>query len=274
MVATTAESQPAKKKRTKKRRPLGDAPVAPAAVATNKWLSTTVLVALLVGLAGGATGGFFLGRSNLWRPARPERPIPGPAYVPIAPWSPRLGPEHAKVTIVEFSDFQCPFCSRAVPTIKQLLADYKDDVAVVFRNKALPFHENARPAALAFQAANRQGKAWELHDKMFENQKSLGRQNLEEYAAGLGLDMTKFRADMDGPEVAKEVDEDDKAADAAEASGTPCFFINGRRIAGAQPVGNFKKVVDEEIKKADDLLAGGTPIAEVYEKLAKAQKSN
>jgi protein-disulfide isomerase len=275
-TATNHEDDESDRPRKKKKVKRGDAgalapPVEPRAPSRWAWLSKAVVVALLFGLGAGGTGGYFLGR---WSAAPNQRPIPGPAFVALPEWSPRQGPPHAKVTIVEFSDFQCPFCARAVPTIKQILAEYKDSVAVVFRNKALPMHKDARGAALALQAAQRQGKAWEMHDKMFENAKDLARPALEGYAQELGLDVEKFRADLDDPRVAAEVDADDKAADEVQANGTPCFFVNGRRIPGARPFSDFKRVIDEEIEKADKLIASGTPIAEVYEKLAKAQKSN
>ena len=111
------------------------------------------------------------------------------------------GPKNAPVTIVEFSDFQCPFCGRVVPTLKQLEEQYKGKVRVAFKNQPLPFHPNARPAAEAALAANEQGKFWEMHDKLFANQQALDRAALEKYAQELGLDMDKFKAALDSQQV-------------------------------------------------------------------------
>lgn len=147
-------------------------------------------------------------------------------------------------------------------------------MAIVFRHKPLPMHKDARSAALAMQAAARQGKAWEMHDKMFADRADLSQPAVERFAADLGLDVAKFKTDLADPKLGEEVDNDSKTADEAEARGTPTFFINGRRIRGARPFADFKKVIDEEIEKANALIAKGTPIAKVYDELAKNQKSN
>jgi predicted DsbA family dithiol-disulfide isomerase len=139
-------------------------------------------------------------------------------------------------------------------------------------HRPLGFHKNARPAAHAMQAAHRQGKAWEMHDKMFENIKALTRPDLERYAGDVGLDVQKFKADMDSDAVKKEVVADEKVADKVGARGTPTFFINGRPISGAQPYSAFETIIKEELEKAKKLIAAGTPIKDVYATLAKNQK--
>jgi protein-disulfide isomerase len=139
-------------------------------------------------------------------------------------------------------------------------------VAVVFKNQPLPFHDKAMEAAIAFQAANRQGKAWEMHDKMFGNQGALTRADLDRYAKEIGLDMAKFAKDMDDTKVKDEVLTDQKIGTSLGASGTPTFFINGRQLVGAQPFEKFKEIIDDEIKKADELIKAGTPLADVYKK--------
>lgn len=121
-------------------------------------------------------------------------------------------------------------------------------------------------AALALQAANRQGKAWQMHDKMFGNNTALTRPDLEKYAKEIGCDPAKFAKDMDDPKVKEEVEADKKLGTSLGASGTPTFFINGRQLVGAQPFDKFKELIDEEIKKADELIKAGTPIADVYKK--------
>ena len=121
-------------------------------------------------------------------------------------------------------------------------------------------------AQVALQAANRQGKAWAMHDKMFGNNTALTRPDLEKYAKEIGLDPAKFAKDMDDPKVKEEVEADKKLGTSLGASGTPTFFINGRQLVGAQPFEKFKEVIDDEIKKADELIKAGTPLADVYKK--------
>jgi protein-disulfide isomerase len=181
----------------------------------------------------------------------------------------RLGPKASKVTIVEFSDFQCPFCKRAEPTVQGLLKKYGKDVALVWMHQPLPFHDHAMDAATAFQAAGRQSneKAWALHDKMYENNTALDRPSIEKYAAAVGLNLAKFKKDWDDPKVKAEVDQDSKKGNEVGANGTPTFFINGHELVGAQDASAFESIIDSEIKKADELLKKGTPLAAVYDKL-------
>jgi protein-disulfide isomerase len=180
----------------------------------------------------------------------------------------RRGAKATKVTIVEFSDFQCPFCKRAEPTVKALLDKYGKDVALVWMNQPLPFHEHAMDAATAFQAAGRQGadKAWKLHDKMYENNTALTRADIEKYAGEVGLNVAKFKKDWDDPKVKDEVTQDQKVGNDVGASGTPTFFIDGREIVGAQEQSSFEKIIDDEIKEADALIKKGTPLRDVYTK--------
>jgi protein-disulfide isomerase len=180
----------------------------------------------------------------------------------------RRGAKATKVTIVEFSDFQCPFCKRAEPTVKGLLDKYGKDVALVWMNQPLPFHDHAMDAASAFQAAARQSpdKAWKLHDKMYENNTALTRPDLEKYAGEVGLDVAKLKKEMDDPKVKEEIAEDQKIATAVGATGTPTFYINGHEIVGAQDASSFEKIIDAEIKEADALLKKGTPLKDVYTK--------
>jgi protein-disulfide isomerase len=202
--------------------------------------------------------------------AAPQAAAPAPAgarKVTIPAHSPRKGPRHAKVTIVAFSDFQCPFCSRVVPTLKQIEEKYPKDVALVFVNQPLSFHQQARPAAKAFLAAHRQNKAWEMHDKLFANQQALTPADFDKYAKELSLNLPKFKKDLEDPALEKMVAEDQALAGSVGADGTPTFFINGRELSGAQPLPSFTAIIDEEIKKADALLKQGTKLADVYDKL-------
>jgi protein-disulfide isomerase len=183
--------------------------------------------------------------------------------------APTKGGKQPKVTIIAFSEFQCPFCSRVNPTLEQLVKDYGNDVSVAFRHNPLPFHNNAMIAAIAAEAAREQGKFWEMHDKLFANQQTLDRPNLEKYAQEIGLDMGKFKAALDKEKNKERVKRDMDDAAKFGARGTPNFFINGRNLRGAQPLESFKGVIDEEIKKADAKLASGTSRARLYAELTK-----
>jgi protein-disulfide isomerase len=182
---------------------------------------------------------------------------PAPSAAPAAPEgkqtiklgdAPVKGPAGAKVTVVAFSDFQCPFCSRAVPVMKQIEDEYKGKVKIAFKQLPLPFHDKAHLAAEAALAANEQGKFWQMHDKLFANQQALDRANLEKYAEELGLNMTKFKAALDSGKFKDKVDADAKEGAAVGATGTPTFFINGTKVVGAQPFEQFKTVIDTELK--------------------------
>jgi protein-disulfide isomerase len=208
---------------------------------------------------------------------KPAAGAPAPGAAPaagskkITPFSHdlRLGAKATKVTIVEFSDFQCPFCKRAEPTVKQLVGKYGKDVSLVWMNQPLPFHNHAMDAATAFQAAGRQGpdKAWALHDKMYENNTALERTDIEKYASAVGLNMARFKKDWDDPKIKEEVEQDSKAGTAVGANGTPTFYINGHELVGAQDASAFESIIDAQIKQADALLKKGTPMKDVYDKL-------
>jgi len=193
----------------------------------------------------------------------------GRRKVEFAKDDPAKGGKMPKVTIVEFSDFQCPFCSRVVPTIKQITDAYKDDVKIVFKQNPLPFHPQAPLAAEAALAANEQGKFWEMHDKMFENQKALDRAALEGYAQSIGLNLPKFKAALDSGKFKTRWQEDQKLANATGAGGTPAFFVNGKLISGAQPFESFKSIIDEEIKKADEYMKKGVKRDALYAEFMK-----
>jgi protein-disulfide isomerase len=162
--------------------------------------------------------------------------------------APIKGSSSARVTLVAFSDFQCPFCSRAVPTVRQLETDYPGKLRIAFKQMPLPFHDHAHLAAEAALAANAQGKFWQMHDKLFANQQALDRPALEKYAQELGLDMGKFKAALDSGKYKDKVDAEAKEGAAVGATGTPTFFINGTRLVGAQPVDAFKAIIDKELK--------------------------
>jgi protein-disulfide isomerase len=200
-------------------------------------------------------------------PQAKKQPDPKAVYkVPVGN-APVRGPSDALVTIVEFSDFQCPFCGRVEGTLKQVLETYPKDVRIAFKQNPLPFHQNAAIAAEASLAAKDQGKFWEMHDKMFANQTALERDKLDGYAKDIGLNMAKFKTAMDTNKHKAEIDADQKEARDLGAAGTPSFFINGRSLRGAQPFDAFKALIDEEITKAKALAASGTPRNQLYAKI-------
>ncbi len=161
--------------------------------------------------------------------------------------APILGAVGARVTIVEFGDYECRFCERAMSTIHELAGLYPNDVRVVFKNFPMPGHKHARLAAEAALAAGEQGKYWEMHDMLLANQERLDRASIDSYAAALGLDAARFRRALDEGRFAKQVERDIEEAKALGLQGVPAFVINGRVVVGARPLAHFKQIVDEEL---------------------------
>lgn len=181
------------------------------------------------------------------RPSRPARPDPGRKYEVAIGSAPVIGPNSAPVKIVEWSDFQCPFCGRARPTLTQIEKEYGDKVQIAFKHMPLSMHTKARPAHMAAEAARRQGKFWEMHDLIFADQRSMSEEKYLEYAKQIGLDVDQFKKDMASPEVAKQIDADYAQATQLGVTGTPAFFVNGRFLSGAQPFASFKALIDQEL---------------------------
>lgn len=157
------------------------------------------------------------------------------------------GPKDAAVTIVEWSDFQCPFCSQAADLVRQILEAYPNDVLFVFKNYPLPFHQQGMPAAKAAVAAGKQGKFFEMHDLLFKNIKELAADKYEVWAKEIGLDVEKFKKDMESPETAAFVTNEMKEAGEVGVRGTPSFFIDGKQPAG-RSFELYKSIIDEAIK--------------------------
>jgi len=189
--------------------------------------------------------------------------VQGAVQVPERKDAAVLGSKSAKVTMVEFSDFQCPFCVKFFKeTYGQIKSKYIDTgkVKLVFRHYPLPFHQNAQKAAEAAECANRQGKFFEYHDLLFENSQSDGSglaiADLKKYADQLGLNKgtlgfgkDKFNQCLDKGEAAETVKKDVSDAQSAGISGTPSFFVNGKKIVGAQPFSSFEQAIEEALKK-------------------------
>jgi protein-disulfide isomerase len=172
-----------------------------------------------------------------------------PVRVAVAATGPATGPSTAPVTIVEFSDFQCPYCSRLTPTLDQVKKKYGDKVRIVFRQFPLPMHQNAEKAAEAALCANDQGKFWQLHDAMFSNQGALAVDQLKAKAVELGLKADDFNKCLDSGAKVAVIEADKKAGSEAGVNGTPAMFINGRFLNGAVPLEQVTTVIDDELRR-------------------------
>jgi protein-disulfide isomerase len=170
--------------------------------------------------------------------------------VPVATaGSPSLGPENAAITLVEFSDFQCPFCYKAAAELAATLKAFPTQVRLVFREYPLESHSQAALAAAAAIAAHRQGKFWQLHDALFANRQNLSKPAITAMASKLGLDMKRFEADWSSKETAAVIARDVQDGDRAGVEGTPTVFINGKRYHGPLAPEGIKPVLEAELKK-------------------------
>jgi protein-disulfide isomerase len=184
-------------------------------------------------------------------PAAPQRPQVDPNKVYNIPvgTSPAKGPDTAKVTIVEFSDYQCPFCGQAETLVNQVVEAYPKDVRLVFKQFPLTsIHPQAMPASKAALAAGRQGKFWEMHKLIFENQRALSPEKFTEFAETLQLDVPQFQKDMESPEVAAQITREMQEAKAADVTGTPTIFVNGKRLMNRSFDG-FKQMIEASTGK-------------------------
>lgn len=166
---------------------------------------------------------------------------------------PSLGPANAPVTIVEFSEFQCPYCAQVQPTLKKLKERYGDKIRIVFRNFPLPRHDDAPKAAEAASCANDQGKFWEMHDKLFANSAKLQVVELKKYAAEIGLETDRFNQCLDDGKYTAKWRADKRDGALYGVSGTPAFFINGRMVGGSVPYEDFVFVIEEELQRTEKL---------------------
>jgi len=197
---------------------------------------------------GEAVAGLEVGAAPAKREAPRRRGIdPNKVHKVNTAGSPSIGPEDASVTLIEFSDFQCPFCARVTPTLEQIQETYGDDVRIVFKHLPLRIHPQAPMAHAASEAAKAQGKFWEMHDLIFANPRQLTEEKFVEYAGQIDLDVEQFKVDMASPEVKKRVDADVAEASQLGVTGTPGFFINGKFVSGAKPFADFKQRIDAEL---------------------------
>jgi len=184
-----------------------------------------------------------------------------PPRVNVDATGPSKGPADAAVVLIEFSDYQCPFCKRAEPTVLEILQKYPTQVRLVYRHMPLDgLHPRARAAAIAAVCAEQQGKFWEYHDLLFANQQALADADLEKYAAQVHLDPAAFKTCRQDPATETRVNADATAARAAGLTGTPAFFVNGILVSGARPLEDFTRWIDQEIAaKGAAPAAAGAP---------------
>lgn len=190
-----------------------------------------------------------------------------------APWR---GAKEPLVTIVQFSDFECPFCSDAGQTLERLVTEHPQDVRIVFRNHPMPFHRfafSAAEAALEARAQKGDEAFWRMHDLLFAHQQALAPKDLEGYARELGLDVSRFRRALQDRSHRATIESDIQTAQALRATGTPWHFINGRSMPGAQPYELFAEVVQEELKVAKEMIARGVERSAVYAALTAKGKT-
>jgi len=179
-----------------------------------------------------------------------DLPAPEPPILSVsADDDPSVGPANAPITIVEFSDFQCPYCKLSVPTIKEILVKYPDKVRVVYRDSPGPNHPHAQQAAEAAQCAGDQGKFWEYHDSLFERQAPGAGWNFTELAREVGLNQDVFATCLNTRRYREEVAKDLHDGLNLGVTNTPTFFINGRPLVGAQPFAEFQAVIDRLLKQ-------------------------
>jgi protein-disulfide isomerase len=166
---------------------------------------------------------------------------------------PQIGPEDAKVKVILFSDFQCPYCKSFYDNYRKAIGEYKDQVLFVFKHIPLDFHKQAKNAAMSAECANEQGKFWEMADKLYATQadwsNTEGNARFKAYASALGLNAAKFNACLDGNKYQDKIDADLEEAQAYGISGTPAFFVNDQFFAGLVSYDELKKTLDEELAK-------------------------
>ena len=163
--------------------------------------------------------------------------------------APMAGSPGARITLVEFADYECPHCKRFQPVLRQILDEFKGEVKLYFKHYPLPQHTQARMAAEAATAAQKQGKFWPYEEKLWANQDNLTQAELEKYAKETGLDMAKFRQDMESPVVKARVQKDRTEGSAAGISSTPTLFINGREYSDTHDTESLREWIKEELQK-------------------------
>ena len=179
--------------------------------------------------------------------ARRPKTLEDPVKLSVA-GAPVIGPSDAKITMVEFSDFECPYCSAAAVHMREIMAAYPKEIKLIYKQFPLSMHSHAALAAAASLAANDQGRFWQMHDIMFANFRKLSRENMLVWAREIGLDVDKFQADLDSGKYKKVIDKDLAEGETAGVYGTPAFFINGKLYNGPVDLATLKPILDAELK--------------------------
>ncbi len=215
-------------------------PPKPRRTSNLPYLLIFSLLAFALGLAVGYL---------IWGGSQPAAQANEPRRVNVTTdGDPSIGPEDAPVTIIEFSDYQCPYCAKwHAEVYEQLMAAYAGKIRFVYRDNPIPSHPEAEPAAEAAECAGEQGDYWKFHDALFSGSYGLSRSSYEQIAADLGMDMIPFKQCLDSRRYKSEVEADAAAAAKAGINSTPTFVINGRLLIGALPFSDFKAVIDEEL---------------------------
>lgn len=210
----------------------------------DKFLLGIVIVSVLILVLGV----FFVSRSSSISPEASKGQTQEILLVKSDDWS--KGPMEAPITIVEYLDFECEACKAYYSVTKQLNEEYKDKIRFVVRYFPLPGHKNSMNSAMAVEAAGKQGKFWEMHDVLYENQEDWGEKAVsdpgifEEYAKQVGLDMEKYNVDIKTQEIKDRINRDKSSGNSLGIQGTPTFFINGERIPNPKGYEDFKNLID------------------------------
>ena len=222
-------------------------------IMVKKW--TKRLVLLLI-ITGSISGIFWYGSSKPTIPANEILSVVSDDWI--------KGNKDASVTLVEYLDFECEACGAYYPVVKRLSEEYKDEMKFIIRYFPLPGHKNSMTSALAVEAAGKQGKYWEMHNIVFENQRDWGEKQapdpkiFENYARQIGLDMNQYGKDVTSQELKDRIERDRKSGQSLNLQGTPSFFLNGERIENPRGYEDFKALIESAVSKAD--AKGGLPV--------------
>jgi protein-disulfide isomerase len=212
----------------------------------SKTLSSIVVSTVKKGADGDAVLAA-LDASPLMHPKVPKL-LEDPVAIPVD-GAPVLGPANARVTLVEFSDFQCPYCAEAVLKLNAVLKAYPNDVKLIFKQYPLDIHSQAALAAAAALAAQRQGKFWQLHDAMFADRTHLSRPAIVAMAGKVGLDVKQFQQDWDSAAIKKALAKDQADGDKIGVDATPSIYIDGQKYNGALALDAMRPIIEKEIKR-------------------------
>jgi len=257
-------------KQTNPEEPEGEAPstsdtkgARPSRESGRGFASTTVGI---LGFVLALGGGFYLGK---WI-RKPEAPavdlVQGERYkVKLRGDEPTKGADDALVTIIEFADFQCPYCAKAAQPLEEILDDHSDDVRLIYKHYPLRFHRKAATAARAAWAAHNQGKFWEMHDWLYRKQADIT--GIKGEVEALGMDWEQFSQDSVSQEASDAIDDDFLAGGLVGITGTPAFVVNGHPYKGLKREGQWRQIIESELEVATQLVDAGTARTDVYAKL-------